>query len=181
MSLVAKALAYATLLVQIGLLSSLMVFSARKLGFDLELDLLHRAENFCRERYRELALLVTLVASSGSLYMSNVLGWTPCRLCWFQRILIYPMVFLLGVALFLEKDDVEDYLVPLAMIGIPVSTYHYIIQRVEQFHSAGCSVLAVSCSTEYTFYFGYITIPMMALTALTAVLVLMWKFSSTEN
>lgn len=181
MSLVVQALSYATLLVQLSLFAALAVFSARKLGLKLELDFLDRINDFARNRYRELALLVVLTASSGSLYMSNILGWTPCRLCWFQRILIYPMVVLLGVALFLEKDDIEDYLLPLAMIGIPVSTYHYIIQRVEQFHSAGCSVLAVSCSTEYTFYLGYITIPMMALTALVAVLVLMWKFSSTEN
>ncbi len=181
MSLVVTGLSYGTVLVQLSLALGLVVFAARRLGFGLEHNFLDRIEELIGERYRELGLLLALIATSGSLYMSNVLGWTPCRLCWFQRILIYPIVVLLGAALLLEKDDVADYVIPLAMIGIPISGYHYLVQRVEQFHSAGCSVFSVSCSTEYTFYLGYITIPMMALTALAAILVLMWRFSSSNN
>lgn len=178
MSLVVSGLAYATLLTQLALLLGLAVFIGRKAGFKLEPELSNRIENLLAKRYRETAFLVATVATSGSLYMSNVLGWEPCRLCWFQRIAVYPMILLLGVALVLEKQDVADYVIPLAMVGIPISAYHYMVQRIEQFHSAGCSVLSVSCSTEYTFYFGYITIPMMALTALVAILVLTWRFNS---
>lgn len=181
MSALVAGLAWGTLLVQLLLISAFLVFVLRKIGIDLEPELLEKAEEHARNYYRELAFLVVLIATSGSLYMSNVLGWEPCRLCWFQRIAVYPMVVLLGVALLLEKDDVADYALPLAMIGIPVSAYHYLVQRIDQFHSAGCSVFSVSCSTEYTFYFGYITVPMMALTAMVAVLVLMWRFSSRKG
>lgn len=181
MSLVITGLSYAVLLTQVLLALGAAVFIARRAGINLEHSLLERAEELLRQRYREAALLVALTATSGSLYMSNFLGWEPCRLCWFQRIAIYPMVVLLAAALVLDKDDVADYVLPLAMIGIPISVYHYLVQRVDQFQSAGCSVLSVSCETTYTFYFGYMSIPMMALTALVALLALMWRFSPREN
>lgn len=172
-------LGYGTFLVQLLLLLGLGVYVARKLGFQVPFEA--AARDFISERYREIAFLQVLIATSGSLYMSNILGWTPCRLCWFQRIIIYPMVVLIGVAIFLDKEDVRDYVIPLAMIGIPISAYHYLIQRVEQFQSAGCSVLEVSCETTFSFYMGYISVPMMALTALVVVLVLMWRFHSSSS
>ncbi|MFB6190034.1 MAG: disulfide oxidoreductase [Candidatus Nanohaloarchaea archaeon] len=181
MSNVVAALAYGTVMVQLSLLLGFLVFLGQKAGLELESRYLDELEALLKERYRELIFLQALVATSGSLYMSNILGWTPCRLCWFQRIAVYPLVVLAGASVVLGKTDVEDYVMPLAMLGIPVSVYHYMVQRVSQFHSAGCSVFSVSCSTEYTFYFGYINIPMMALTALVTILVLSWKFSSTES
>lgn len=180
MSLVVSGLAYATLFTQLALFLGLIVFVARKAGIDLSSDVLNRTEDRLNKRYKEIGLIVVLTATSGSLYMSNVLGWDPCRLCWFQRIAIYPIVVLLGTAIVLKKDDIADYVMPLTMIGIPIAAYHYMVQRIDQFQSAGCSVLSVSCETTYTFYFGYISVPMMALTALVAVLVLMWRFSSSE-
>ncbi len=181
MSAVIAGLSYATLLVQLLLLIGLAVFIGRKAGFDLSNRYLEQAEELLYQWYRETAFLVATVATSGSLYMSQILGWEPCLMCWYQRILIYPMVVLLGVAIVLRKDDVSDYVMPLAMIGIPIAAYHYMIQRLDQFQDAGCSVLSVSCETTYTFYFGYISIPMMALTAMIAILVLVWRFSSTES
>lgn len=169
---IVAALAYGTFLVDIAILAGFTAWLLEKhLMWSLD-----PARDFLAARYREIGLLVAAVATSGSLYLSNVLGWTPCRLCWFQRIAVYPMVVLFATSLWLDREDVRDYVIPLAVIGIPISAYHYVIQRMEQFQSAGCSVLAVSCSTEYTFYLGYITIPMMALTALTAVLLLVWRF-----
>ncbi|MFB6216845.1 MAG: disulfide bond formation protein B, partial [Candidatus Aenigmatarchaeota archaeon] len=111
--------------------------------------------------YKEIILLFALTATSGSLYLSNILGWEPCRLCWFQRIFMYPLVVIMAVAILFEKKEVRDYVIPLSVIGASISVYHYTIQRITQFHSAGCSVLSVSCETQYTFYFGYVTIPMM--------------------
>jgi len=181
MSAVIQVISYAVLLTQISLLAGTLIFIKRKLSIEFGEDRIAKIEDQVRRFYRELALIVALTATSGSLYMSNFLGWEPCRLCWFQRIAIYPLVVLLGTALVLKKDDIADYVMPLAMIGIPISVYHYMVQRIDQFHSAGCSVLSVSCETTHTFYFGYISIPMMALTALVAVLVLMWRFNPTEN
>ena len=89
---------------------------------------------------------------------------------------MYPITLISGTALFLERDDIKDYVMSLTLIGIPLALYHALIQRYEQFHSAGCSIAAVSCSTEYTFHYGYITIPVMALTAFLVITVVLWRY-----
>jgi len=123
----------------------------------------------------EIAFTLSLVATTGSLYLSQILEWAPCDLCWFQRIFMYPIVLLTGVALLFEKDDVHEYVLPMAMIGGSISIYHYSVQVLSKV-SSGCSTLAVSCSDKFTYYFGYMTIPMFALTAFTAIGILLWKF-----
>lgn len=167
------ALAAGTLLIDLALIAGLTAWVLKKAGIELELE---KTRKFLSHYVDELSLLLVLTATSGSLYLSNFLGYTPCRLCWFQRILMYPLVIILAIGLFLKKDDISDYVLPFTLIGVPLAFYHYVIQRVDQFKSAGCSVLEVSCSTEYTFYFDYITIPMMALTAFLGILVLQYYF-----
>ena len=108
-----------------------------------------------------LAFLVALTATLGSLYFSEILGYEPCRLCWFQRILMYPQVLLLGLALSYRDRKIGRYVVPLSVIGACISIYHYVIQRTGPLV---CNV-GVPCTSQYTFNYGYITIPMMALTA----------------
>jgi len=160
--------------VQISLLAALVYYAVSRTGREFESA--ERLKSLVSERWRELSFGLALLATAGSLYMSNVLGWTPCKLCWYQRIAIYPLVALFGTALFLDRQDVREYVIPLLLVGIPVAAYHYAIQRMEQFTSAGCSVFTVKCSTEYTFHFGYINISMLALTVQLAVLVLAWRF-----
>ncbi|MCB0114877.1 MAG: disulfide bond formation protein B, partial [Caldilineaceae bacterium] len=73
------------------------------------------------------ALITAWVAMSGSLYFSEVRHYVPCALCWYQRILMYPLALLLIVGL-LRRDRHLAYLVlPFSLIGQGVSTYHYLI------------------------------------------------------
>lgn len=178
MSLVVEILAYGTFALNIGLLLSLLAYTYNRFSEEglKRFDAYSRITSFIGEYALELAFLQASIATAGSLYMSNILQWTPCRLCWFQRIFMYPLVVLLGVSLLFDSRDIKDYVIPTTLIGIPIAGYHFITQRVEQFHAAGCSITEVSCATEYTFHFGYITIPTMALTAFLVVLVLVWKF-----
>lgn len=171
-------MAYGTLILNISfLVLGALYLMQRFTSFDYrEYSLLESTDSFLRERHLELSFLFATVATSGSLFLSNVLQWEPCQLCWFQRIFMYPIVLLTGVAILFEKKDSHEYVIPLVLIGGSIAIYHYVIQRFDQYSSAGCSVLSVSCSTTYTFYFEYITIPVMALTAFTAIGILMWKF-----
>ncbi|PSH02052.1 MAG: disulfide bond formation protein B [Nanohaloarchaea archaeon QH_8_44_6] len=130
---------------------------------------------FLADRYVEVAFLIALVATSGSLYFSNILEWAPCHLCWLQRIFMYPLVVLLGVGLVFQKDDVADYVIPMSLFGTAIATYHYPVQ-LKVISSPGCSEFATSCSMTYTNMFGYITVPMMSLTAFVAILILVWRF-----
>lgn len=104
-----------------------------------------------------------LVATAGSLFYSEVMGYIPCELCWYQRIFMYPLVIIYGVALF--KKDIRMALpgIILSGIGMFVSAYHYLLQKVPAFHEAGGSCSgAVPCNAIYVNYFGFITIPFLA-------------------
>lgn len=174
MSFVETGLSTAVLVLDIALIGALAIFASKRLGYSSEY--IERLNSRISENTVEIVFGVSLIATLGSLYFSNILGYTPCRLCWFQRILMYPIALVSGTALFLEKSGVRDYVMALALIGAPIALYHSLIQRYKQFTASGCSVTAVSCSTEYTFHYGYITIPVMALTALLVIMVVMWRF-----
>jgi len=178
MEIFADILAYGTFALNIGLLISLSAYIYNRFSEEglNRFDSYSKLTGFIQKYALELAFAQASIATAGSLYMSNILQWAPCRLCWFQRIFMYPLVIILGASLFFDSRDVKDYAIPMTLVGIPIAAYHFITQRIEQFQAAGCSITKVSCSTEYTFHFGYITIPTMALTAFIVVLVLIWVF-----
>ncbi len=117
----------------------------------------------------QLSFIVALVATSGSLFYSQVAGYTPCLLCWFQRIFMYPLVILLGVAIY--RDDsrkmLRQYLSPMTVFGGLIAVWHYITQVTEA--ASGCTAGGVDCGVPWIFHLGYITIPLMALTGFTLI------------
>lgn len=121
-----------------------------------------------------LVFLAALASMSGSLFYSNVRGLTPCMLCWFQRILLYPLVLVFGLALVLRTRDAIKYGLVLAVPGFFIALWQYIEQT---FHLAGvCSPTvpgeaAVSCSARYVFSYGFISIPFLALVAFVFIIV----------
>lgn len=131
-------------------------------------ELTKKAEN--------LLLLIwvqAFLATTGSLFYSEVMGYIPCELCWYQRILMYPLVLIYGVALF--KKDVKMGFAGLFLsgIGMLVSTYHYLVQKVSAFQELGGSCTGgVPCNAIYVNYFGFITIPFMAGVAFIVIFVL---------
>ncbi len=76
-----------------------------------------------RETRLYLAWLVALVATLGSLYFSEVRGFRPCILCWYQRICMYPLSVLLGIAAFRNDFGVRRYVLPLAVIGVSIALF----------------------------------------------------------
>jgi len=118
----------------------------------------------------KLAFLVALVAASGSLFYSEYAKFTPCFLCWFQRIFMYPLVIIFGIAVFKKDNRAFIYTLPLAVIGWLISFYHNYIF----YQAIGSTVCRVgeSCIVPYVREFSYITIPMMALTAFSLIIAL---------
>lgn len=103
-----------------------------------------------------------LLATGGSLYYSEVLGYTPCELCWIQRIFMYPLVIIYGVALVKKDRKVAFSGVLLSGIGFCVSLYHYALQKYPPLQNSDGFCGDVPCSLQYTNYFGFITIPFLA-------------------
>ncbi len=119
-----------------------------------------------------LAFAVAAVAMAGSLYFSEVAHFTPCRLCWYQRIAVYPLVPLLAVAWWRRDRGVRPYALALVALGLPVSLYHSVIERLPSLEGGACDPTN-PCSIIWVERFGYLTIPTMALTAFTLIAVLL--------
>ena len=108
-----------------------------------------------------ISFLVVFLATSGSLYYSEIAKFIPCDLCWFQRIFIYPQVILLGLAWIKKENRITDYSLILIIIGTLISLYHnYIYYSATP--SNVCSIVA-PCTQQYVVGFTYITIPLLAL------------------
>lgn len=120
-----------------------------------------------------LAWVVALVATGGSLYFSEVRMFIPCNLCWWQRILMYPLVPLLGVASYVDDRKVARYVLPLSVIGMGVSAYHFIGQKFPSLIPPGVCRGGVPCTAAYINWFGFITIPFLAFVAFTLITVIM--------
>jgi disulfide bond formation protein DsbB len=119
-----------------------------------------------------LALTPALTAMLGSLYYSEVAGFIPCTLCWYQRILMYPLSLIILIGILKRDEFLPSYVLPFSILGIGFSSYHYLIQLGVIAHSAACAS-GVPCSGRYVNYLGFITIPLMALTAFILITVIM--------
>ncbi|MBK5221787.1 MAG: disulfide bond formation protein B [Acidimicrobiia bacterium] len=118
-----------------------------------------------------LAFVIAAVATVGSLYYSESVGYTPCRYCWFQRIAMYPQALILGIAAFRRDATVKLYLIPLSIIGGLISAYHYYIERNPE-AGGSCSV-SVPCNVPWFEQWGFVTLAFMALTGFAAIIALL--------
>jgi disulfide bond formation protein DsbB len=127
-----------------------------------------------------LAWLVAATAMAGSLYFSEVAHLVPCALCWYQRIAMYPLAFILLVAAVRGDWAVRPYATVLAAVGAVISTYHVLLQRFPGLPSGSCS-LETPCSAIDLERFGFITIPVMALVGFVTVLTLLWVLGERDH
>ncbi|MES2985573.1 MAG: disulfide bond formation protein B [Patescibacteria group bacterium] len=116
-----------------------------------------------------LVLIQAIVATLGSLYLSDIKGYAPCVLCWYQRICMYSLIPILFVGMFRGDKKVYHYVFPLAIIGWLFALYHNLLYSGIIDPGESCSY-GISCTTKYVEYFGFITIPLMSFTAFSIVL-----------
>jgi len=128
---------------------------------------------FFREDYFILGLVVSLTATLGSLFYSDIMGFNPCILCWYQRIFMYPQVILFAVALWKKDRKVVRYSLTFSIIGALLAAYHYLGQ-ISVIKGLPCEAVGYSSSCAETFFlaYNYITIPMMSLTAFVLLIIL---------
>jgi len=119
-----------------------------------------------RENAMRFTLLLAGTAMAGSLYFSEAANYAPCKLCWYQRICMYPIaiVSLVGVIRRESSPKVRmlaPYVMTLSVMGMCVSTYHYVLEWFPQLETSVCS-LDVPCTTVWFREFGFLTLPGMA-------------------
>lgn len=160
LALLAQALVAAVVVVS---LVSLVSPSVRGWWRGVRLDLASQAV--------PMAAVVALVCTAGSLYLSEVAHFSPCRLCWYQRYAMYPLVLILGAAAVLRSAALRWLGLVVAAIGASISIYHLLVERYPTLESSTCDPYN-PCSIIWVKQFGYVTIPAMALSGFALIIAL---------
>ena len=168
--LVNKILSVGVIIIQLIFIVSLfgLIFYQPKKGSELA--------KFLGKRGILLAFVIALAATLGSLFYSEIAGYAPCDLCWYQRIFMYPQVIILGISLWHKDLGAAKYGLPLAIIGLVIALYHnYIILSGSTLSVCTQSTFTgVSCLQRYVFEFGYVTIPLMSFSAFALVALILY-------
>lgn len=117
--------------------------------------------------------LLASIATAGSLFFSEIMKFPPCILCWYQRILMYPLVIIFLIGLIPFDKSVIKFSFPLALVGWFIAVYHNLLYYKILPESAAPCVMGISCTSVQIEWFGFITIPFMSLTAFTLILILL--------
>lgn len=105
---------------------------------------------------------IALIATLGSLYFGEVLGYPPCTLCWYQRICMYPLAVIFGVAAWSEDRHFLKYSLPLSATGLLIASYHLLLYYGLISESITPCTQGVSCTTKQIELLGFLTIPLMS-------------------
>jgi disulfide bond formation protein DsbB len=111
------------------------------------------------------AFVVAALGTGGSLFLSEIAGFVPCDLCWFQRICLYPLSILTLLAALRGDYRVVTYFLPFPLVGSCVSIYHLLIENKVISEPSACRIGGAGCAVKWINEFGYVTIPTLALTA----------------
>jgi disulfide bond formation protein DsbB len=119
-----------------------------------------KMKGFISNNYVVLIFVASALATAGSLTLSEVLNFVPCKLCWYQRIAMYPMSVISFIALISNDRKIKKYILTLSIIGILIATYHILLQFFPT--TFQCNDEVAKCSAVQFTQFGYITIPVMS-------------------
>lgn len=118
--------------------------------------------------------IIAIAATLGSLFYSEVAGFAPCVLCWWERIFLYPQAFVLAAAAFVKDKYIRAFCLTFSIIGAVIGAYHSYLQfGGNPLIPCAAAGSGPSCTFRYFIEFGYITIPMMAFTAFAIIILLM--------
>lgn len=133
-----------------------------------------QVRSFVRDHAALFGLVISAGATLGSLALSEAFDQVPCELCWYQRIFMYPLPVLIGIAMIRNARDARFGVIALAAIGSAVSVWHLVVQWVP---GTGSCDVSNPCSSRILDFLGFVSTPAMALTAFiaTAISVQLWR------
>lgn len=126
------------------------------------------------------AWLISLSALLISLYSSEIQNIPVCHLCWYQRIFLYPLALILGLALFRDDLKIYIYTLPLSLLAALFALYQYLQQRFPNFGPISFCSTGPSCRDIHLQLFGFITFPLLSLVAALLISGLLWVSRSRD-
>lgn len=121
-----------------------------------------------------LAWLLATGSTLTALFLGEIMGYTPCQLCWYQRIFMFPLVFVLATGLLPYDPKVIRYALPLAISGWLLAMYQMgLVAGLIPESLAPCQK-GVSCSDLQVVWFGFINIPLLSVLAFSSIIALLF-------
>lgn len=168
--LVTDVLSILTVVGDVLIIFLIFVLSARKLG--MQSSFIDAPINFFGNNALLFSFLVALVSMASSLFYSEIARFVPCLLCWWQRIFLFPQVFILGLALWKKNKNIGAYSILLSIIGGVFAAYHSYLQfGGSPLVPCSANGIAASCTQRYFLEFSYVSIPTMALTGFIMIII----------
>jgi disulfide bond formation protein DsbB len=130
------------------------------------------------------AWLLACIATLGSLYYSEIRHLEPCHLCWYQRIMVYPLTIILGIAAYNGFYRIVPYVLPLLVIGMIIATYQVIIQEVPEWQPIDLCGAGPNCDEKINIGLGFISMPMLSLANFAAMFLLLvqtWRSPNSQG
>ena len=128
-----------------------------------------------------LAFIVSLIATLGSLFFSEIMEFVPCTMCWYQRIFMYPLVLIFLINLLYPDDKLFKYSFPLIITGLAFSIYHNLLMFGLINEDMVPCVQGVPCSTVYINWLGFITIPFLSFISFLSIFLLLLIFKKNQS
>lgn len=129
-----------------------------------------------------LAWATALAATLGSLYFSEVMLIEPCPLCWYQRILMYPLVVILAVGIIKKDKNLTLYALPFALLGMVIALYQTLLQEgfiAEAINT--CTTSSISCADRQTVFYDFLTIPLLSFLGFAIITVSLIIYKKYQN
>ncbi len=127
------------------------------------------------------SVVLAIAATLASLYLSEIGDLVPCRWCWIQRAAMYPLALVLLIAWLTRDHLVRRYAIPISLLGLAASTWHYLLQQVPSLSDSQSCSLTTPCSVTYIEKFGFVSVPWMAGSVFLLILLLLAGFRSHEG
>lgn len=140
--------------------------------------------DFIDKHFLTLGFMISLASSLFSLVYSEIIGFVPCYLCWYQRVFTFPLFFIFGTAIWHKERKIVKYVLPMLSIGFLFSVYQNFFYYFGETANIPCDASGVSCYQQLVSEFGgYISIPMLALSSFLALItiVLVAHFYKKED
>ena len=122
--------------------------------------------------YMQSIFLIALIATLGSLYFSEIRQYEPCEFCWYQRILMYPLVLISIISIIRNDHGAVYYIRFMSLLGLLMASYHYALQKISFLGDGFTACTGVSCTVQYIDWLGFITIPFLSLIAFALIFIL---------
>lgn len=123
------------------------------------------------------AWVIACLGMIGSLYFSDIKHYEPCHLCWFQRVALFPLAFILGIGAYHEDKKVAYYAIPLVLIGLIFASYQILLQQIPGWEPLNMCGAGPNCSEKINIGLGFISLPMLSAANFLLLATLLYKQS----